>query len=78
MKTAISLPDPLFAEAEDLAQQLGVSRSQLYALALAEFVSRRKDDDVTARLNAVFRDQSNQLEPNLAEMQWASLPKDEW
>lgn len=78
MKTAISLPDPLFADAEDLARQLGVSRSQLYALALAEFVSRRKDDDVTARLNVVFRDQSNQLEPTLAEMQWASLPKDEW
>ena len=36
MKTAISLPDELFAAAEKLAERLGVSRSQLYATALAE------------------------------------------
>lgn len=34
MKTAISLPDSVFEEAEALAQQLGLSRSELYTKAL--------------------------------------------
>jgi metal-responsive CopG/Arc/MetJ family transcriptional regulator len=37
MKAAVSLPDDLFAAADALASRLGVSRSRLIALALAEF-----------------------------------------
>ena len=38
MKTAISLPDELFEEAESLASRLGMSRSGLYAAALEDFM----------------------------------------
>ncbi|WP_420442386.1 CopG family transcriptional regulator [Candidatus Palauibacter sp.] len=38
MKTAISLPDELLAPADSLAKQMRVSRSELYATAVAEFV----------------------------------------
>jgi metal-responsive CopG/Arc/MetJ family transcriptional regulator len=38
MKTAISIPDLLFDEAEKLAQRLGMSRSELYAKALAAYI----------------------------------------
>lgn len=51
MKTAISLPDPLFAEADDLARRLGKSRSQLYAEAVAEYVARHDSDEITRRMN---------------------------
>jgi len=38
MKTAISLPDPVFNQAEALAQQLGLSRSELYTRALQAYL----------------------------------------
>jgi len=41
MKTAISLPDDVFEEAERLASRLKVSRSELYAQALQDFVRRQ-------------------------------------
>lgn len=53
MKTAISIPDGLFAEANAFAQRSGRSRSALYAAAMREYLSRHATDDVTAAINAV-------------------------
>ncbi len=47
MKTAISLPDGLFAEADRLARRLAKSRSQLYREAVEEYISRHDPDEVT-------------------------------
>ena len=58
MKTAISLPDLVFQEAERHARRTGKSRSQLYAEALAEYLARHAPDEVTERVNAVV-DQLN-------------------
>ena len=55
MKTAISIPDDLFSEADRLAKALGKSRSQLYADAIREFVARRTSDRITDTLNAVCK-----------------------
>jgi len=38
MKIAISIPDPLFREAEAAAKDLGVSRSKLIQIALQAFL----------------------------------------
>ena len=54
MKTAISLPDKLFQEADEFADRAGLSRSELYATAIAEYLARRNDAMVTARLDAVY------------------------
>jgi metal-responsive CopG/Arc/MetJ family transcriptional regulator len=54
MKTAISLPDELFADADRFAAKIGISRSQLYATALAEYLARHRDGDVTAALDRVY------------------------
>jgi antitoxin MazE6 len=54
MKTAISLPDSLFHRADTFAERAGISRSELYATALEEFLARRDGDRVTAQLNAVY------------------------
>ncbi len=56
MKTAISIPDPIFRSAELAAWRLKMSRSQLYAAAVAEYVARPKDADVTKKLNEVYAD----------------------
>ena len=60
MKTAISLPDRLFEEAEVLAERLGKSRSQLYAEALAEYVARHDAATVTRRLDRVLAELAEQ------------------
>ena len=40
MKTAISIPDPVFRSAERLAARLGLSRSELYCRALKDLLAR--------------------------------------
>jgi metal-responsive CopG/Arc/MetJ family transcriptional regulator len=54
MKTAVSLPDELFRLAETTARRLRVSRSQLYATAIAEFLDRQQLNTVTERLNEIY------------------------
>ena len=78
MKTAISLPDEVFEAAEELAQELGVSRSHLYATAVSEYVAHYRAEDVTERLNAVYAEIDSALDPVLEELQSRSLPREEW
>jgi metal-responsive CopG/Arc/MetJ family transcriptional regulator len=53
MKTAISIPDGVFADAERLARELNQSRSQLYGRAVREYVARHSADRVTQALDAI-------------------------
>ena len=53
MKTAISIPDDLFADAERLAQALKKSRSRLYGDAVREYVARHSAERVTETLDRV-------------------------
>ena len=54
MKTAISVPDDIFQEAERLARRLGRSRSDVYGSALREYVARHSEDEVTAAIDRVI------------------------
>jgi len=56
VKTAISLDESLFREAEEWAGKLGVSRSQLFARAVEEYVRRRENEELLARLNEAHAD----------------------
>jgi metal-responsive CopG/Arc/MetJ family transcriptional regulator len=51
MKTAVSIPDDVFNEAETLARELKTSRSEIYARALAAFVGDHSSDRVTKAMN---------------------------
>ena len=51
MKTAISLPDYLGHAADVFAVQRDMTRSELYARALTEYLSKHKLDDVTEKIN---------------------------
>lgn len=53
MKTAISIPDDLFADAEQLARELKKSRSRLYGDAVREYVARHSGESVTETLDRV-------------------------
>lgn len=76
MKTAISIPDPLFAAAEAAARQLGLSRSALYARALRRYLARRQQAGVTERLNTVYATQPSGADRNLLVAQRARLDRD--
>ena len=65
MKTAVSIPDDVFEDAERLANQLQVSRSRLYARALAEFVARHDDDRITAAMDQVVDEVGAETEEGL-------------
>ena len=54
MKTAVSLPDAVFEEAEELAERFGTSRSELYRLALEDFLRRHNPDRVRDAMNAAL------------------------
>ncbi len=79
MKTAISIPDDVFVEADQLAQRLGVSRSELYARAVAEFVAKHDQQTLTARLNAVYGAQPSAVDRRLRRAQGRTLRhRSEW
>lgn len=78
MKTAISLPDDLFRAGDALAKRMKVTRSELYARALAEYLAKHRADQVTQRLNAVYATEASALDPGLAQLQARALPRDEW
>ncbi|MBA3486790.1 MAG: ChpI protein [Lysobacter sp.] len=78
MKVAISLPDPLFSAAEQLAERLHVSRSQLYAQALSVYLKERHDPAVTEQLNAVYGAAVSSMDPALVTAQAKVLTHEAW
>jgi metal-responsive CopG/Arc/MetJ family transcriptional regulator len=78
MKTAISLPDPLFAAAEQFAQDKGLSRSELYARALQFYLQAHQSQAVTEALNQVYAEEDSSLDPALAAAQSHALAEEDW
>lgn len=56
VKTAISLPEPLFQRAEAAAYRLEISRSQLVARAVDEFLKRYESRLLLESLNRAYED----------------------
>ena len=78
MKTAVSIPDPVFRSADRLARKLKMSRSRLYAVAVENFVQQHDAASITAKLNEVYATESSTLDPVLQSIQARSIAKDEW
>jgi predicted transcriptional regulator len=78
MKTAISIPDEVFAEADRLAQKLKQSRSQLYSCAVREYVARHSDDDVTAALDALYAQEAPADDAFRVAAAKRTLERSEW
>src|SRR5688572_3636634 len=53
MKTAVSIPDDIFEKAERFAKRANRSRSDVFAAALREYVSRHSPDEITDAMNRV-------------------------
>jgi len=78
MKTAVSLPDELFQMGEAAARRLRVSRSELYAKALAEFLKSQEENSITQRLNDLYSRHTAKVDLGLQRAQFKSIEKDAW
>ena len=80
MKTAVSVPDPLFKAAERLSRKLRISRSEVFQRALRAYVQEHDAAAVTAALNELYGNDGSvcRLDPILDRLQVASLSEDDW
>ena len=56
VKTAISIQESLFKEVEALAGEMNISRSKLFAIAIEEFIQRRRNRQLLQQINAAYDD----------------------
>ena len=79
MKTAISMPDDVFAAVEAAARRTGMSRSQLFVEAVKLFLRKHGDRGVTERLDEVYGKIESKADPVLSAMQLATMrARDRW
>jgi hypothetical protein len=72
MKASISIPDPLFKDADRVANRLGLSRSQLYAQAVAEFIRTYEHDESVEYPGRIPGEEPSDCEPRIVELRGRS------
>ncbi|MBL7182854.1 MAG: CopG family transcriptional regulator [Anaerolineae bacterium] len=81
VKTAISLQRPLFEQVDALAQELQISRSRLFVLAVEAFIQRYQNRQLLEAINEAYgdlpdseeralRDKMRQQHRQMVEGQW--------
>jgi metal-responsive CopG/Arc/MetJ family transcriptional regulator len=78
MKTAVSIPDQLYEQAEALARRLGKSRSQVYREALADYLARREPATVTGSLNELVDELGTGIDAWTSEAGRRTVERSEW
>jgi metal-responsive CopG/Arc/MetJ family transcriptional regulator len=78
MKTAVSIPDDVFEEAERLVAELQTSRSQLYSRALQEFVARHAPNRLTEAMNRVIDEVGTEVDEFTQRTSRRVLEQVEW
>jgi metal-responsive CopG/Arc/MetJ family transcriptional regulator len=56
VKTAISLNEELFSKVNQLADDLHISRSKVFTLAVQDYVKKQESQALLARLNEAYKD----------------------
>jgi metal-responsive CopG/Arc/MetJ family transcriptional regulator len=78
MRTAVSIPDDVYADVEALVHRLNTSRSELYATALREYLARHDADAVTAALNRVYDTPDTRPDPGVLAAAIQIHQRTEW
>jgi hypothetical protein len=78
MKTAVSVPEDVYEEAEKLAGGMKISRSELYSRALREFVYRHAPNRVTEALDRLVDECEEPIDTFVSEAARRSLERSEW
>jgi antitoxin component of RelBE/YafQ-DinJ toxin-antitoxin module len=78
MKTAISINDKIYRNAEDAASRMGLSRSRLYTLAIEEYLYNHQADIITRRLNQYYKDQKAVLDDDIKQAAYELFAREDW
>jgi antitoxin MazE6 len=78
MKTAVSIPDHVFEQAERLARRTRTSRSHVFSRALQEYVGRHSPDEVTEAMDRVCEQLGEPVDPFIAGAAQRTLERSEW
>jgi len=78
VRTAISVPDDVFEEAERLVRQTRRSRSELYTLALTEYLARHAPDRITEAMDRVVSEVGEEVDEFVTEASRRVLSRVEW
>jgi metal-responsive CopG/Arc/MetJ family transcriptional regulator len=78
MKTAISLPDTIFTEADRFAKKKKKSRSQLYTEAIEEYLFRHNENEITESMNSVVAKIGNHKDIFYKKAAQKIIEKESW
>ena len=78
METTVSLPNEVFQKAEEVAAALGISRDELYAAALLQYLREKGKDEITEKLNQVYAETESEIDEISQRLQLVSLPVEQW
>jgi predicted transcriptional regulator len=78
MKIAVSVPDDVFEEAEELARRMKQSRSEVYSRALAEYVARHAPDRVTEAMDRALAEIGEHADQFVRTTSRRVLKRGEW
>jgi metal-responsive CopG/Arc/MetJ family transcriptional regulator len=78
MKTAVSIPDEVFEQAETLAHREKRSRSDVYACALREYVARHAPDRVTEAMDHALDELGSPADEFVSRAAHRTLERTEW
>lgn len=78
MKTAVSVPDDVFAGAERLARRENRSRSEVYSAALREYVARHDPDEIVDALDEVVAKAGDGIDPFVSTASQRTLEASDW
>ena len=81
IKTAISIQKSLFEQAESLAQELKVSRSELFGMAIETFVRNHQNQILLQEINEAYseeQDPSDKVRLSKMRKQHRNVVRNEW
>lgn len=78
MKTAVSIPDALYEQADEVAGELKLSRSKLYSIAIKEFIKNHQKSDITERIDQYINENGQPIDPVFLRGSLDDLKKVEW
>jgi hypothetical protein len=78
MKTAISIDNQLYEEAEKFSKNAGLSRSKLYSTAINEYIQNHSSDLITEKLNSYYKDHESKLDEDLKYAAYRLLNREDW
>ena len=82
IKTAISMQEELFKEVNNLAEELHVSRSKLFVMAVQDFIKKKENQNLLSQINNAFSDHPDseeaEIQSKMRQKQAKKIEEESW